>query len=194
MARRGLRGIWVRGTLPDGPVVWAANHHSWWDPFVAHAVLQRRGRPAALLMDPANLAEFGLVRRVGVVGSPREALAALRRGEVLVIYPEAELRPAAELGPIRPGAQWLAAHSEAHTVAVALRVAMRGHEAPEAYVDLTPVGAGEDLSAVMGKRLAVLDDELRRSDPREPLAGFDAELVGRRSWDERLQRLGRRRS
>jgi 1-acyl-sn-glycerol-3-phosphate acyltransferase len=55
LVQGGLRGVWVRGTLPPGPFVWAANHHSWWDPFVASAVLTRSGRAAALLMQGGNL-------------------------------------------------------------------------------------------------------------------------------------------
>ncbi|MGH8776014.1 MAG: hypothetical protein ACRDWI_12875 [Jiangellaceae bacterium] len=54
MVRSRLRGVWVRGEPPVGPAVWAANHHSWWDPFVAHVLVTRAGRRAALVMDDAT--------------------------------------------------------------------------------------------------------------------------------------------
>jgi len=52
LVRRGLPGVWVRGELPVSAATWAANHHSWWDGFVAAAVLREQRRLAALLMDP----------------------------------------------------------------------------------------------------------------------------------------------
>jgi len=41
MVRHGLRGVSIRGAMPAGPFVWAANHHSWWDPFVAAATIKK---------------------------------------------------------------------------------------------------------------------------------------------------------
>jgi cytochrome P450 len=49
--RGGLAGVWVRGQLPAGPVVWAANHHSWWDPLIAGELLAAAGRRMVLLAD-----------------------------------------------------------------------------------------------------------------------------------------------
>ena len=42
--RGGLAGVWVRGRLPAEPVIWAANHHSWWGPFIAGKLLAGAGR------------------------------------------------------------------------------------------------------------------------------------------------------
>ena len=67
LVRLGLRGVWVRGDLPPSAAIWAANHHSWWDAFVAAAVLRERQRPAALLMDEDNLDAFRFVRSAGVI-------------------------------------------------------------------------------------------------------------------------------
>ena len=65
--RGGLGGVWVRGRLPAGPVVWAANHHSWWDPFIAGTLLSAAGRRMVLLADVANVRQYQFARRIGVV-------------------------------------------------------------------------------------------------------------------------------
>ena len=191
LVRGGLRGVWVRGRLPEGPVVWAANHHSWWDGFLAASVLRADGRTPALLMDAENLAQFGFLRRAGVVATsqPRAALAALRRDAVLIVFPEGELRAAGPLGPVHSGAQWLAAHAPATLVAVAVRVVARGHQWPEAYVDIADVATGETLADVLAGLLGGLDAELLAADPRIPLPDFDLVVPGRHSWDERITRV-----
>ena len=191
LVRRGVRGIWVRGALPAGPVVWAANHHSWWDGFLAASVLRQWHRAPALLMDAENLTAFGFLRRAGVVGAtePRAALGALAAGRVLIVFPEAELRSAGPLGPLAPGAAWLARRAPAALVCAAVRVVMRGHQWGEVYVDLTTVPADGSLADVLGTRLAELDAELLAGDPRRPLPGFELVVAGRHSWDERISRF-----
>jgi 1-acyl-sn-glycerol-3-phosphate acyltransferase len=198
LVRRGLRGVWVRGELPPGGCIWAANHHSWWDGFLAAAVLRRQGRPAGLLMDGANLSDYRFFATLGVIPTdrPRQALAALRQGRVLVIYPEADLRPAGPLAELAPGAAWLARRAPAPLLPVAVRVAARGHQYAEALIDLGPPCPPEELASQLAGRLAGLDAALAAADPREPLPGFVPVVAGRRSWDERIDRwsaaLGRR--
>ena len=113
--RGGLAGVWVRGRLPAGPVVWAATHHSWWDPFIAGALINGAGRRMILLADVANVRRYQFARHIGVVGTdePRTALAAVRAGAVLVVYPERRLLPPAPPGPLAPGAAWFAARASA---------------------------------------------------------------------------------
>lgn len=198
MAKGRLRGIWVRGSVPRGHAVWAANHHSWWDPFIADVVVTRAGGTTALIMDDANLESFRFLRRIGVVGTTelRHAVAHVIDGRVLVVFPEGELRPAGPLGPLAAGAAWVAVRANATLVAASVRVVMRGHEAPEAYVDLCAVPvddgiapASRRLAEVMTAGLADIDSLLATTDPRQPLAGFREVVHGRRSWDERLSRL-----
>jgi Acyltransferase len=190
LVRRGLRGVWLRGALPDGGFVWAANHHSWWDGFVAGAVLHELGRPAALLMDGANLGQFQFLESVGVLPAtrPREALAALQAGRALVIFPEGDLRPAGGLGPVARGAAWLADHAQMPLTPVAVRVAVRGHQYGEAYLDVGCDARAASLAAALGDRLVGLDLDLATSDPRLPLPGFTRIVPGRQSWDERITR------
>ena len=202
MVQSGLRGVWLRGELPAGPMVWAANHHSWWDPFVAAAVLRRLDRPLCLLMSQDNVGRYGFMRRLGVFGAgePRTGLRYLRQGRVLVVYPEGELRPAGPPGPLAVGAAWYAARAGIPLAAVAVRLAVRGHQAAEAYVSVTPIEptptrrmTTELLAGALRAELSMMDVELARADPRAPLAGFAPVVVGRRSWDERIDALGRRR-
>lgn len=198
LVRRGLRGVWLRGGLPPGGCVWAANHHSWWDGFLAAAVLRRQHRPAALLMDGANLSDYRFFAGLGVISTdrPRQALQSLRQGRVLVIYPEAELRPAGRLGELAPGAAWLARRAPAPLLPVAVRVVARGHQYAEALIDIGTPCSPDRLPSELAQRLAGLDAALAEADPREPLPGFSLVVTGRRSWDERIDRwsaaIGRR--
>jgi hypothetical protein len=195
MVRRGLRGVWLRGELPPGPFVWAANHHSWWDPFVASALLDRFGRTACLIMLQENLDRYRLVRRLGVFGTtelPR-GLALLGEGRVLVIYPEGELRGAGPPGDLADGASWYARQALVPLCAVATRLVMRGHQAPEAYLSCAQIddsGPVHEITSRLAKsltdQLAVMDQETAAGDPRRQLPGYRLVVRGRRSVEERM--------
>jgi 1-acyl-sn-glycerol-3-phosphate acyltransferase len=193
--RGGLAGVWVRGRLPAGPVVWAASHHSWWDPFIAAELLAGSGRRMVLLADIANVRQYRFARRIGAVGTDelRTALAAVRGGAVLVIYPEGALLPAGPPGLLAPGAAWAAATAPARLCSVAVRVLMRGRQYPEAYVVISEVATGgpgpkvtELLRHQLHDDLVGLDQLTARSEPGQPLPGFTRAVRGRRSWDERV--------
>jgi hypothetical protein len=201
MVRRGLRGVWLRGELPPGPFVWAANHHTWWDPFLAAVVLDSAGRRGCLLMLQTNLERYGFARRVGAFGTaePRRGLEYLAEGRVLVIYPEGELRPPGRLGPLADGAAWYARRAGVPLCAVSSRTLLRGHEAPEAYVSVAAVdGSGplpavtDRLAAELAAQLSDMDAMMATEDPREPLPGFRPVSRGRRSHDERIDAVAGR--
>ena len=193
--RGGLADVWVRGRLPAGPVVWAANHHSWWDPFIAGTLLTAAGHRMVMLADVANVQRYRFARRIGVVGTDelRTALAAVRGGATLVIYPEGRLLPAGPPGPLAPGAAWAAARAPARLCSVSVRVLIRGRQYPEAYVVFSEVDARGPLPEVTGRLrerlredLAGVDRLCGHADPRQPLPGFTRVVRGRRSWDERV--------
>ncbi len=193
--RGGLAGVWVRGRLPAAPVVWAANHHSWWDPFIAGEVLTGAGLRMALLADAANMQRYRFARHIGAVGTDelRTALAAVRSGAVLVMYPEGRLLPAGPPGPLAPGAAWSAARAPARLCSVAVRVLMRGRQYAEAYVVFSEVDAAGPSPEVTGRLRERLREDLRdldrlsaHAEPRQPLPGFTRVVRGRRSWDERV--------
>ena len=193
--RGGLAGVWVRGRPPAGPVVWAANHHSWWDPFIAGALLTAAGRRMVMLADVANVQQYRFARRIGVVGTDelRAALAAVCGGATLVIYPEGRLLPAGPPGPLAPGAAWSAVRAPAPLCSVAVRVLMRGRQYPEAYVVFSEVDASGPLPEVTARLherlredLAHVDRLCAHAEPGQPLPGFTRAVRGRRSWDERV--------
>jgi 1-acyl-sn-glycerol-3-phosphate acyltransferase len=201
MVRRGLRGVWLRGELPSGPFVWAANHHSWWDPFVASALLNRLGRAMCLIMLRENLQRYRLLRRLDVFGTnePRRGLAFLGEGRVLVIYPEGELRNAGPPGDLADGAAWYARRAGVPLCAVATRMVLRGHEAPEAYVSVIQVDASGPVREATSRLAKALEDQLgdmcismATGDPRRPLPGYRPVVRGRRSWEERIDTVARR--
>lgn len=194
LVRRGLRGVWVRGELPSGGCVWAANHQSWWDGFVAAAVLREQRRPAALLMDGDNLGDYKFLTGLGLISAKRirQGMQSLRDGRVLIIFPESELRAAGPVGTLSPGAGWLARQAPAPLVPVAVRVAARGHQYPEALVDIGAACPPERLPEKLAALVNRLDAELLHSDPREPLPGFERLITGRPSWDERIDRWSAR--
>jgi hypothetical protein len=198
MVRRHLRGVWIRGDLPAGPFVWAANHHSWWDPFVAEVVLRWAGRRGCLIMLEENLRRFGFARRLGVFGTdePRRGLDLLADGRVLVIYPEGELRPVGPLGGIADGAAWYARRADVPLCAIATRVLLRGQEAPEAYLSTAVVDgdgpireATRRLGDELGRLLSEVDALAGAVDPRAPLPGYRMVVRGRRSHDERIEAM-----
>lgn len=201
LVRRNLRGVWVRGQVPAGPAVWAANHHSWWDFFAAASALRAGGRQdVGVLMDATNVGRRALYDRVGVVPTDRlrTAVELLRTGMVLIVFPEGRLWPTGPLRETAPGARWLAERSDAALHAVATRVVLRAQQAPEAYFDISPalpVGdrastdqRSDGLATELSRRLAVVDDALATGDPERPLPGFTEVVTGVRSWNERFGR------
>jgi 1-acyl-sn-glycerol-3-phosphate acyltransferase len=198
LPRTGLRGIWLRGRLPAGPVVWAATHQSWWDPFVGAALAHRLGRRPALLMRQDNLERYRFVRPLGVFGTaePRRGLALLRAGRVLLVFPEGELGVPGPPGPLADGAAWYARQAPARLCAAAVRVVLRGQQRPEAYVSLVEVDTdgtrarvGARLAGTLARELADLDSRCAVGDPRAPLPGFRLAVAGRESWDARVDAL-----
>ncbi|HEY1489379.1 MAG TPA: 1-acyl-sn-glycerol-3-phosphate acyltransferase [Micromonosporaceae bacterium] len=200
MVAGGLRGVWQCGEVPDGAFVWAANHHSWWDPFIASALLHSLHREPSLIMQQDNLDAYGFVRRLGVFGTaePRRGLGYLGQGRVLVVFPEGRLRAPAATGPLAGGAAWYARTARVPLCAVAVRVLMRGQQAAEAYVSVAAVDSTGTAAAATQRLRSTLDglvhsiDTLNAgSDPEAPLPGFQPVLGGRRSWHERIDLIGR---
>jgi 1-acyl-sn-glycerol-3-phosphate acyltransferase len=190
LVRGGLRGVWVRGAIPEGGALWVANHHSWWDGFVANAILRHADHRPSLIMDAENLERFSFLKDLGALPAdrPRTALSALREGRTVIVFPEAELRVPGALGPLAPGAVWLARRTGAPLIVAATRIVLRGQQKPEAYVDVS-LASDDEVADSLAGRLQQLDAELAETDPREPLAGFSLVVRGRSSWDERIARV-----
>ncbi|KGQ21837.2 glycerol acyltransferase [Thermus filiformis] len=190
-----LRGVYLRGEVPPGPLVLALNHHSFYDGHLVWLLARRMGRRMSLLVAEENLRAFPVLALAGALeaGRVREALRRLSRGEWVALFPEGVLRHPGPLGPLRPGAVWLAQRAQAPLLPVAARVVLRGFEHPEAFLwagDPLKPGAGlEELARALGGLLGELDALLARTHPREVPEGFREVLKGRRSLEERVRPL-----
>ncbi len=187
--RRELRGVWLRGGLPQGGAVLAPNHHSWWDGYVLGEVSWSCGQRINVLMDEVQLARFPFFRSLGVLGAG-ELRPALRRAgsEWLWVFPEGHLNAPGRLGPLRPGAEWLARAANVPLVPVALRVVLRGQEHPEAYLRIGRFTG--DLAGDLAGVLAALDADLAADDPEAPLPGYLRLTRGAASASEKAARAG----
>jgi hypothetical protein len=194
--RQGLAGVWARdeGALPEGAAVLAANHHAWWDGYLLFLLARRRRRPFTVLMNETQLARFPFFRRQGAIGA-HELRAALRRlaaGHLVAVFPEAALRPAGPPAGLAPGAAYLAARSGRPLVPIAVRVAVRGQQRPEAFLRFGSALPPDhpDLERALADALDALvrglDAELAVADPEAPPAGYVRWLAGRASTDRRL--------
>lgn len=201
--RRRFRGVWRLGPhadLPPGGVLLAPNHHSWWDAYLVWLAVQRLGREALALMDERQLDRFPFFRRVGAISDTelRTALRGLDEGKVLIVFPEGELRPPGVVGPLRPGAAFLARRAGVPLVPLAIRVALRGAPWPEAYLSigdpLPPGTTGDALRRRLDELLGKVDTALREAHPEDVPHDAVLWLGGRggtrerRAWWERLWR------
>jgi 1-acyl-sn-glycerol-3-phosphate acyltransferase len=193
--KRNLRGVYLRGEVPSQPLVLALNHHSFYDGHLAWLLSRRMGRRMSLLVAEENLRAFPVLALAGALeaGQLREALRRLSRGEWVALFPEGALRYPGALGPLRPGAAWLAHKAPAPLLPVAARLVLRGFEHPQAFLwagDPLEPGVGlEDLARALGGLLKELDVLLARTHPREVPEGFREILKGRRSLEERVRPL-----
>lgn len=194
MVRASLSGVWVRGDVPDRAVVWATNHHHWWDAFAAGSILRTTGQRPTVLLATQALRDYAFLEWVDAVpaAEPEQALPALRAGRTLVIMPEGRLVGPGPLGPIRGGAGRIAAAAGVPLVPVALRAVIRGHQHPEVFVDIGAPVRSPELAEAMGLALRRLDDTLATAEPEEPLPGYRLVVPGRRSVNERLSALAGR--
>lgn len=198
--RRGTGGVWGRleAPVPNGGAVVVANHHSWWDAYLAWGLAVHHGRPPGAVMDDAQLDRFRFFTHLGAVPSsrPRAAARHAAAGAWLVVFPEARLRPVGALGPTRPGSAAIARWAGVPLWPVAFRAVVRGGEHPELYVRggaLLPVGSDAVVAdAALAALLARLDADLAAAlDPEAPVPGYAAWWRGRGSTHERAGWLAR---
>lgn len=188
-----LRGVYLRGEAPTGPLVLVLNHHGFFDGHLVWLLRKLYRKPLSLLVAEENLKGFPVLKLAGALeaGRVREALRRLGRGEWVALFPEGEMRYPGPLGPLREGARWLARKAGVSLLPVALRVVLRGYEHPEAFVWIgKPVPPGEEAGA-LGELLQALDALLAKTHPREVPEGFREVLRGRRSLEERVRPLVR---
>lgn len=185
LVRLSLRGVWVRGEIPAGPVVWAMNHHHWWDAFASGSVLRTAGHRPTVLVSDKNLASFGLLNWIDAVpaAAPERGVEALRAGRALIIMPEGGMFPPGPLAPLRGGAGRIARQADVPLLPVALRVVMRGSQYAEAFIDIGRAVEPHELEPTLRGSLAAMDEALAVTNPKEPLPGYRQVVEGRGSVD-----------
>ena len=124
--------------IPDGPVVLAANHGSYWDHFFLGIFVKRPINYMTAAEFFPNRVAGGFLQRVGSfpvergardVEALRTAAAVLERGGLVVIYPEGGVCTRGEISERpRPGVGGLALRNGATVVPVAIHPATRLHK------------------------------------------------------------------
>ena len=217
LARRHFAGVhWDAAEDPAGwdatPILFVANHSTWWDGPLALLLTARLGRTFHVAMEAAHLARHPYFGWIGAHPLRRDGASAryadleriggaLTPGAALWLFPQGVRRSAAE-APTRleRGAAHLAlTRAPVRVVPVGIRLAHLGEQVPDAFVRL---GLSErilpgdprdrrQLTDQLGGRLratlGVMDSRIReeRLQPWQPL------LQGRLSVNKRLERLGR---
>jgi 1-acyl-sn-glycerol-3-phosphate acyltransferase len=174
-ARLLLRTFWrlrVDGleTLPPPPYIVAANHSSEVDPFILGASLPIR----LVFLVSQHLEQFPLVfkfilafdpvlvrRGLADVSGVREAIARLRGGQTVVVYPEGRVVQDTALGPLHAGLGLIALRAGVPVVPVAITGAARmwplGAHRPRASRIVARIGApitaraGDDARALTAR-------------------------------------------
>lgn len=182
--RGSLASVSIAGQRPRSATVLAANHASWWDGYLLGALAGSVGRTSSTMMTSRQLARFPFLRLVGAVdtGGARELVRRARRGQWVVVFPEGRMRSGPGLGPLHPGAEWVARGAGVPLVPVALRVVVRGAPQPEALVrfgePLTAPHPPQRLEDALAALVTRLDADIAASDPEQPVPGYRVVLRG----------------
>ena len=180
--RSGLDGVAVwglddaRALLATSPVIFAANHVSWWDGLLLFALDEALGAASHVLMDEQNLARLPFFLWTGALPldrtSPRRAYHGLVRAaavlqqkrDALWVFPQGRHRPA----HVRPldlgrGVELLWRRSGVPVVSVAIQYVFVEQDRPRAVVALGPALPAAPpaflhaLEAGIGRGLARID-------------------------------------
>lgn len=187
--RNAFRGLWLSGTLPQtqGGLLVYANHTSWWDGFVVHALGRAAGWDAYALMEEKNLERYRFLGRIGAFGvrrgeassslsALRYAAALLRRPRAAVfVFPEGEIRPFGE-APLRlsRGIEVLSRLADASCCALGIRYAFFEAEKPDVLLEVGPVHESAPLATFTSQleaRIASLSRRTRLQGLTQLLAG-----------------------
>ena len=129
-----VRRVGARRPLPAGGVILCPNHQSYLDPAFVQLVTRRRltfVMTNAFYRVPGANGFFRIVGAIPVApgrlawGSVRRAVALLRRGAALVVFPEGRLSTTGSLGRAQRGVAVLARKGRAPVVPVAIEGSMQ---------------------------------------------------------------------
>jgi 1-acyl-sn-glycerol-3-phosphate acyltransferase len=192
--RRTFRAVWVRGELPPvnrGTLIYA-NHSSFWDGLIIHALSRVAGWDGHCLMEEPQLRRYSFLSRIGAFsirrGDPASALETLRYARTLLagpravlLFPEGNLHSEPLPRPLERGIEVLAKAASTCCLPIALRYAFFEHELPDVLVEVGEPHPPTSLSG-FSERLHTLVGRVGLA--RSP-EGFRAVLRGRRGIAER---------
>lgn len=154
MIRRSVRQrfravYWVPpSTLPEGSIIWAANHHGWHDGYLMFHVVEALGKRSLDWI--AEFDAFPLFAHAGGMpfppDKPEVRAATLKKtvrlmktdGRSLILFPEGTLHEPPEVWSLGDSLAWLGAKVPAATVLpVGLVYRMSKHERPQAYIQFS---------------------------------------------------------
>lgn len=192
--RRAFRTVWIRGTLPEGGgLLVYVNHPGFWDGFITHQLGAVAGWDTYALMDEKNLKRYRFLSRIGAFsvrpGEASSALESLRYARELLqrprasvfVFPEGELRPGTQPGPLQRGVELLARAAQARCLPVAIRYAVFEHELPDVLLEVGEAHAPERLEGFDHRLRALVS---RAAAARSP-EGYRVLVQGRRGIAER---------
>ena len=203
---RGLDGLWVAGmdqaraALADRPLMFAANHVSWWDSLLLLVLDEALGGLGWGIVDAESLRKLPFLGWLGGLpldrSSPDRSRSSLhacadlldRPGRGLWIFPQGRQRPA-HLRPLdlKPGVGIVHDRNPVDVIAVSLDYVFLEADHPAAIVRFSaPIrGAGgpgllpaiesellDGLAVIDEAVLAATDGRRARSHPVDPLPGF----------------------
>lgn len=203
---RSLRVAGLENVNGTSPLLLAPNHSNWWDGCVALFISRTHlRRDTRLMMGEPELARHAIFSSLGVFSVPmdpaasrlesfRYALRQLDGNTVLWMFPQGTLRPARTPLELQRGVEVLSRRSGVAVCPVALRYEYLDGEKPDVLVRfgerIDPSGISIDaLSVAMQRLLNTIDDDIVTG----TLAAYVTVLAGKRSRDEMLDALLRRR-
>ncbi|GIV09074.1 MAG: hypothetical protein KatS3mg019_2107 [Fimbriimonadales bacterium] len=215
LIERSLRGhfraVYVRGAPPDTQrsLILYANHHYWWDGYLAYWLIRSWGRRMVVWM--VSYRRFPPFRAIGALPFPagdaaarahtvRRTLEALRSSATaLLLFPEGKLHGDTEhLLPFQRSLHWLARQTpKAQVLPLGIYIEPSYHQYPRAYLGVGAPFQSDlaDSDAWLCASAAALQVELQalRADAREAVSeaeivacGYQTLLSGRLSVSERF--------
>lgn len=198
--RARFRGLyWRPPTLPtERPLIFAANHHGWFDGYVMYHVVTKLGVPALDWIEEFD--SFPLFARVGgmpfPVGKPEVRAATVRKtirrmleeGRSLVLFAEGVLHEPPSVLPFGRSLEVVAAKTHAMIIPTAIRYTFDLHERPEAWVrfgDAIDPGATDLAETARRSVVSLLETPMAPSE-FELLASGTLDVNER--WDKRRKR------
>lgn len=199
-----LGGALAAASDVSRPLLFVANHTSWWDGFLAFELAARLGHRFYVMMQADQLAAMPIFARAGAFSVDREdpaqaaldlgyAATLLAPGAGVWIFPQGKRSPAHAPIQVASGAARLAlAGAPLRVVPVALRYQFLSEDLPEAFAwvgEPFEVRAGDalgdvrrDLGIELDAAVATLDARLASTER----AGFEVLIAGAPSVNRRM--------